>query len=456
MGAVTNLSQSNMGNWTDNTAKDSVSAQRHASQRKPLVAAYVALVLFMVIYCGRPEDWIPGLSNVPLAKFAGVAALLALAFSLPHIHGRLPREVIYLAILIGELFLASVLSPVWRGGAFQTTLDFAKVIVIVIVATVAVNTSRRLRLLIVIQAASVAVIAAVTIWKGNLLSGRLEGMLGGNYSNPNDLALAIDISLPLCLALLFMCRRILWKAAWAIAMLAMVYAVLLTGSRGGFIALMVTAVVCLWHFAIRGHRRYLFVLVGLAGVTLWLSSSGMLASRINGTFDSQEDVASAYGSAQARQELFWRSVEVTRKYPLLGVGPGNFQTLSGDWHGTHNAFTEMSSEGGMPAFILYVLILWFGFKNVRAAKRFGRGQKESIILAGALQASLAGYIVGSLFASTAYQFFPYFLVAYSTSLIWISKKFAFSSKQDESANQTTTEKDMLGNAVESEMAWHSY
>ena len=198
----------------------------------------MALVLFMVIYCARPEDWIPGLSNVPLAKIAGILALLALVFSLRHIRQRFPRKSYIYSFLIGQLFLASVLSPVWRGGALQTTLDFAKVLLIVVVMTVAVNTSKRLRLLIFVQAASVAMIAAVTVLKGRLLVGRLEGMLGGNYSNPNDLALAIVISLPLCLALLFLTRNRLWKAAWALAMLVMAYAVFLTGSRGGFLSLM--------------------------------------------------------------------------------------------------------------------------------------------------------------------------------------------------------------------------
>ena len=188
-------------------ATESVSAKRPTSQRNPLLGAYVALLLFMFIYCARPEDWIPGLSHVPLAKVTVILALLALLFSLQHIRQRLPPEILYLALLIGQLFLAAALSPVWRGGAFQTTLGFAKVLIVVVVMVVAVNTPRRLHLLIFTQVASVAAIAAVTLWKGHLVLGRLEGMLGGNYSDPNDLALAFVISLPMCLALLFLTRQ---------------------------------------------------------------------------------------------------------------------------------------------------------------------------------------------------------------------------------------------------------
>jgi O-antigen ligase len=453
MGAITNLNQNDPRNVIDATATDLVSAQSRTSRRKPLVGAYVALVLFLVIYCARPEDWIPGLSNLPLAKIAGIVALLALAFSLRHIRTRFPGEVTYLFLMIGQLFLASLLSPVWRGGALLTTVDFAKILLIVIAMITAVNTTRRLRLLIFVQAACVALIAAVTVLKGRVFGGRLEGMLGGNYSNPNDLALAMVISLPLCLGLLFLTRNKLWKAAWALAMLAMASVVFLTGSRGGFIALMITAVVCLWHFAIRGRRRYILVLVPLAGVIFWLSSGDMLSKRLNGTFNQKDDTASAYGSSQQRQQLFWRSIDITEEHPLFGVGPGNFAQLSGSWHETHNTFTQLSSEGGLPTLILYMLILWHGFTNVRKTKRLASTRTESRLLAGALHASLIGYIVGSVFASVGFQFFPYILVGYTTALFSITKNGRSHSKESKSVSPSTLKYDARAHTTESDMSW---
>jgi hypothetical protein len=165
--------------------------QRKKSRPKQFAEAYVSLLLFMVVYCARPEDWIPGLFNVPLAKITGVLALVAFGLSLGHIRQRMPQEVIFVSLLIGYLFLTVPMSPVWIGGALATTFDFAKVGLIVLVMVVAVNTAKRLRRLLFIQAASVAMISAVTVWKGRMVGGRLEGLLGGNYSNPNDLALAI-------------------------------------------------------------------------------------------------------------------------------------------------------------------------------------------------------------------------------------------------------------------------
>jgi putative inorganic carbon (HCO3(-)) transporter len=402
--------------------------QRTSSRQNPLAGAFVALLLFMLIYCSRLQDWVPGLSHVPLAKFAGIVALVALVFSLRYIRQRLPMEVVLLFLLVGQMFLASAMSPVWRGGAFQQTLDFAKVLIVVIVMNVAVTSPKRLRGLMLIQAASVAMIAAVSVWKGSLIAGRLEGTLSGSYADPNDLALAIIISLPLCLALLFLSRSRVWKMTWAAAMLVMVYCVFLTGSRGGFLSFMVVAAVCLWTFAIRGRRRYLLVLTVAGGLLLWLLSSGTVVERLAGTFSRGEDTSASYSSAQQRQELLVRSIDVTVQHPLFGVGPGNFPAVSGSWHTTHNSFTLMSSEGGIPAFILYVLILWCGFSNLRATRQLLRGQAESSVLAQALYASLAGYVVGSFFLSVSYQFFPYILVAYTTVLFSMTVKSSARSK----------------------------
>ena len=209
---------------------------------------------------------------------------------------------------------------------------------------------------------------------------------------------------------------------WSASLLMMTYAVLRTGSRGGFLALAVAAVVCLWEFAIRGRRPFLIGFAVLAGLILWQSAGGMVMGRLRATLDGNEDSAAAYASGQARQLLFWKSLDVTMQHPLFGVGPGNFDQVSGQWHTTHNSFTLLSSEGGLPALILYVLIFWSAFKNLRAAKRRAPKRTEARLLAGALFASLAAYAVGSAFLSVAYSYFPYILVAYTSAIFLMTQE----------------------------------
>jgi O-antigen ligase len=186
----------------------------------------------------------------------------------------------------------------------------------------------------------------------------------------------------------------------------------MTASRAGLLSLIVAVVVCLWEFAIKGRHRYLLVIVGIAGCLV----SAYAADGVMHRWSKDE---SAAASTEQRKELFIRSLEVTLQHPLFGVGPGNFVILSGAWLASHNAYTQMSSEGGVPALILYMLILWRAFVNVKWIKGRASGRGNQMLASG-LCASLCAFLVGSFFASVAYDFVPYFLVLYTTILYRIS------------------------------------
>lgn len=427
-----------------------------ASRREPLAAAYWFLIVFMVIDCARPEDWIPGLHLIPLAKIAAILALIALLLAIGQIRQRFPREMIYLLLLSGQLFV-TVPFAIWRGGAFQGALAFAKVVAIVLVIVLAVRTAKRLRWLVFTQTAALAVVAAVSVVKGRMAAGRLEGVLNGSFSNSNDLALGIAITLPLCLVFLFRSKSRLRKVLWALAMLVMVYAIYLTQSRAGLLSLIVAAAFCLWDFSIRGRRRYLLAIVPVTVLVLGLLVGQGLRNRFDAIFsESNQSQQSAYESAQARREIFIKSLEVTATHPFLGIGPGNFPIISGSWHVTHNSYTQMSAEAGIPALLLYVLILWRGFKNTGTIKRIARGRREAVLLASGFRASLAAFIVGSFFASVAYEFFPYFLVAYTTALSQVTARESIANQERGKIAALTAVSPQIEGTTEHEEAWSTY
>jgi O-antigen ligase len=388
-------------------------------RREPLAFAYFGLVLFMIVYFARPEDWIPGLAALPLAKISGILILVALAFSFHSIRWHMPLEITFLVLLVAQLWLSAIFSPVWRGGAVNVMLDFSKVLPLVVVIYGAVRSMNRLRLILFVQAASVAAIAVASIVDRRISGGRLQGVLSGVYGNPNDLALVIDLTLPLCLALALSTRGYWKRIAWTVAMLAMVYAVILTASRGGAIALGVAALVCLWQLSVKTRRLYLLLLIPFAAIAFWLFSGNILHERFDQTaVDSTTNRSSteASESAQQRKELLIQSLRVTAQHPIFGVGPGNFEIVSGVWRVTHNSYTQISAEGGVSGFLLYLLLLWRAIANLWAVGKSSGTGKEIRLLSIGLGASLAAYLIGSLFASDAYQVFPYCLVAYTSAL----------------------------------------
>jgi len=388
--------------------------------------AYFWLSVFFIVYCARPEDWVPGLHFFPLAKISGLFALVGLLMSLGGGNSlrNLPREAFYLFSLITLLLVSALLSPVWKGGAFSHTLDFSKVLVAWTLTCLVVTTLARLRRIIFIQAVSVAVISLVSIAKGHS-HPRLDGVLGGIYSNPNDLAFAIVLSLPFCLAFLVRTGSFLRKAAWAVGMLGMAVALFLTASRAGFITLVLTGAVCLWHIAIKGRRMYLLVAVGAIGLALIIIGGGRVKDRflaISGEGLQTQTENRAYGSYEQRRFLIFKSLEAVKRYPLFGVGVHNFANYSGTWAEVHVAYLQIAVEGGIPVLILYLLFFRRGFWNLKRVRRMKWIDAETKLLAGALHGSLVGFAVGALFAPEAYQYFPYFAVAYTAALLRISEQ----------------------------------
>lgn len=385
-------------------------------------AAFFWLTAFFFVYCARPEDWIPGLRYLPLGKITGLCALIAFLSSLSKSKKRLsdlPMEARYLLAIMGVMLLSGFLSPVWRGGAVLKATDFSKVYLAWVLILLVVNSLEKLRRLIYIQAASVAFICAVSIAKGGHRP-RLEGVLGGIYSNANDLAFAIVLSMPFCLAFLISAKGIFRKLLWVGGILIMLAALFLTASRAGFIDLMITGVVCLWHFGVKGKRLYLIITAALVITVLGSTMGGKLYDRFAAISGDTETEQSAYGSYQMRTAMMEAAIDAIERYPILGLGMNNLVSYGGHWTEVHMTYLQMAAEGGIPALILYLLFFERGFRNLRQLRRMPGLHGDLKLFSGAMHSSLVGFAVGACFGPEAYHFFPYFAVAYSAALLAIA------------------------------------
>jgi O-antigen ligase len=416
--------------------------------KEPLKGAYWGLLAFFVVYCGEPGFWIPGLSHLHPARVAGGIALVAFVLSIGQVRRGFSKESILIILLLGQLVLASMFSPVWKGGAFQTTLGFAQMVLIFLVIPMAVNSLARIRRLIFVETASVAVIAAISIRESHMsAAGRMKGLFNGIYSNPNDLAIAIVLALPFAIVFFVNAKGYARKLVWGATAPLMIYAVLRTGSRGGLIALALVGISVLWSFAVKGKRSYLVVLALAAFAVLFAFAGHDVIDRFQSTFSEKQGNEAAYESAQTRRQLLIKSVVVTSEHPLFGIGPGNFPIVSGVWDETHNVYTELSSECGLPALILFLMVYWDSFKNVREARKRAGRQTELGMLADASQAGLLAFAITAVFYPDAYQYFLYFLFAYATVMRRIAFEAAPIQEQRLAARHPNAPFSMTGSPV---------
>jgi len=134
------------------------------------------------------------------------------------------------------------------------------------------------------------------------------------------------------------------------------------------------------------------------------------------SFEAQEAAA----SAEVRWELLQRSIVLTALHPVFGVGPGQFEVAEdllaksegkarGIWFYTHNAYTQTSSEAGIPALILYIMALVTANRGLADLRK--RGPTPEIQeMAKAMRLSLWMVILGGLFLTTGFGGPPFVIM----------------------------------------------
>ncbi|HUX66443.1 MAG TPA: O-antigen ligase family protein [Terriglobales bacterium] len=383
------------------------------------------MLAFYVLFFFRPEDFVPGLAMVPMEKIVGGLAALALLGAVLGGRFRHTREVTLMASFLAYLCLC-IPTSIWPGGSFSLVVDgFSKYILVVLATICMVDSLARCRRIMLIQTLALLLMAALALGQARELN-RMYGV-GKMFSDPNDFALNLCMILPFCAAFCLSARSRLRRMFWAGAACLAVVAIISTYSRGGFLALLATLVALAWRF--RGAVRSAVVTALAAGAIAAVALSGSpYLHRLDTILHPNTDKT---GSAQAREGLFERSLAVTLEHPLLGVGPGDFQIISGDWHVTHDTFTQLSAEAGIPSLILFLAIMWCGFRNSRSARE--QWAPELVWFTDAVECSLTGYLVGAVFLSTAYWLAPYLVIAYAAILSRLARSAAASGGTAENA-----------------------
>lgn len=247
-------------------------------------------------------------------------------------------------------------------------------------------------------------------------NGRMD-MLGssGTIGNSNDLASHLVLVLPFLLFVM-MDRRRNPFIRYSLLLPAMYggYVILGTASRGALIAL-----VAMWLFSVfkaAPRQRLAAIAFAVAAVIalpvlLGHSAQSRLSSLLGG------DHVEARASEESRSYLLKMSILYTIKHPVFGVGLAQFSNFEGgsakkegkigNWHETHNAFTEVSSENGVPALVFFVMAIGGAFLLVNQTYRRARagGFPEIANACFCYLMAMVGYMVTITFLANAYRFY---------------------------------------------------
>jgi putative inorganic carbon (HCO3(-)) transporter len=390
---------------------------------------FACLFVFSIVLYLRPYELIPALSGLKsMAFYVGIVTLAVYFITQVALEGNLtarPREV-NMVLLFGVAGLLSIPMAIDPSEAWTTFVDFLiKTILIFIVLVNVVRTELRMKMLfwLVLGVSIYLSISVIRDYQAGVFkigaaetnTQRVAGAIKGLFDNSNDLALHLVTMIPIAFVLAFEnknpIRRIVF---WGITLL-MLAAVIITFSRGGFIGLIIMSLVMMRKLG-RRNKTTAFAAIVLGAVFFLAVAPASYSGRLSTIFDSASDIT---GSSSQRTVVLKRSILVMLRYPLFGVGLGNFHHKSEQELGTHNAYTQVGSETGIAAMVCYIIFLVHPIRKLRMIERemYERNENSRFYyLAIGLQGSLVAYMVASFFAAVAYQWYVYYLVAYAIAL----------------------------------------
>ncbi len=299
-----------------------------------MVAFYIALFII------RPwEQLFPWLSTV---RFERVYAIAMIVVALAKAKGQL--RLTFQSVAVVFFFVSIVVSAMFArqpGLSWDPLYEFATLLIFYFVIVLVVRTPYDLAFLTCSYIVAMGVYLAKSEWEffvhgqhrfdmGVIRLCGIESTFGG----PNLLAMSVVLSLPflVCLWSVRMELSRQWPESmrkWfrygmIIYFILAVSAVVLTNSRSGMLGFAVFVVLA----ALSG-KRIMRKMLGLVGVALlcsviWLVMPEQNKGRLRTIWDPESGPQNAMISAEGRIEGMKAGFEMFKRFPMTGVGIGNF------------------------------------------------------------------------------------------------------------------------------------
>ncbi|MBL8753648.1 MAG: putative O-glycosylation ligase, exosortase A system-associated [Planctomycetes bacterium] len=393
---------------------------------------FVGLLLFSWLAYMRPQDLCWGFARTMRMSFFVAFAMLIGWFV--HERGRRPFAlwdfrtfaIVGLGALVSISYADAQVQDAYTNTYF---FEFVKILVITAFTAGQVDSRERLRVMYWTIALSLAFFGVKGGLFGVLSGGRpiLRGP-GGMLEDNNDFALALVMNVPL---LWYLGREELhrpWvRRATLAAVFLTVVTIVLTHSRGAFLALSMTALWIAWR---SGHLVRAFGFLGCLALLFPLVAPPEVLERLASIGDTKES------SANARLTAWATALRMIGDNPILGVGLRNFQPRYPDYsvvplgadsttYVAHNSYLQIWAESGSLAFVVYLALMASVFVACRKVYAMSRARADlrwAGTYARMMEATMVGFMVGAFFLNRGHFDLIYHWLALVTSLLFVTRK----------------------------------
>jgi O-antigen ligase len=327
--------------------------------------AYVLFILVNATLFIRPAEIAPQIENLPSYEGLIIACFL---FALPSVYKQLsPRIlaerpitlcglVLMVAIICSQLFSPGHWFFIW--GARMSAYKYFKILVYFLLLVSLVDTPARLRRFLLWLGAFIIILTTLTLLQAhkvidlptidvfymqderdaddNLIGTSRRLQSTGIFNDPNDYCLILVVGMGISgLGLTTPRWRMYWPI-WLTALLGCGYALYLTRSRGGFVAMLAGLLIAF-------HARFGWFKSILLGAVVLPVIFMLFAGRAT-------ELSTSAATAQSRLQLWSEALDLFKSAPVFGIGEGEYAEVSEDHMVAHNsylhAFAELGFFGG--------------------------------------------------------------------------------------------------------------
>lgn len=394
-------------------AKVSESHINTSDSSSKISLAFYSLMLWILVSLGRPQDIFPFLSEIRPAMICAGLTIALLFFDLNS--DKINRNILKINIVkIYILFILFIIIYIpfslIKTNAYEFIINiYWKNILLFFILVKMLKIKQHIVIISNVILLSVLMLSIMIIYWGLKYEEiGINRLTVGEMYDPNDIA-ALFVSFVPIPFLSAIYNNGIRRYLYLISFLILVFAIILTQSRGGILGLIISI------FMINRKRinlRY-FVMILLMSMAIAFLTPHQFWDRIKSTDISSEEIGSG------RLIIWERSWHIFKEHPL-GVGPNCFPSAYGryieeergtnvswsgkdKWKTAHNSYVLIAVELGILGLFLFLLLIFKSLNNFKSVIR--KLPKESKIYqyAEMYYIGFIGYLICSIFLSNAYS-----------------------------------------------------
>lgn len=396
--------------------------------------AFFFTVLYVIASYLRPWELYPELNDYRVMLILGILCGTAVVWEI--LSGatdwlRAPQTGLMVAFV--AWLGISVAMNGWFGGALKAWSDFSTTAFVFLFTAVTINSFSRLKILAIAIVCSTLIIAVQGIaayhfgYRSDVLVmhegthedddavsdadpppddgihiRRIRSV--GFLNDPNDLAQALLLALPLLMATWRRGRFAFNFSLVLIPAAILLYATYLTFSRGALIALAVIVVMA-------AKERWGFLAASISAGAMALLA---LLSKI----DAGRGYSTSEASAAGRIDAWSLGLQLLRQHPLAGVGFNQF--LEFNDLTAHNSYVLCFAELGVVGYFLWIALIVVSARQLNRLMT-GSEDAEFVRWTSAVQKSFFAFLASAFFLSRTYSVSLYILLGIITGLYAFSR-----------------------------------